>query len=64
MARRPEVFVRELEPQEAERLVQITRRTKDRVRLRTAGIVLASLQGRSARRRRRCSRRRLAMPGM
>jgi transposase len=48
MARRPEVFVRELEPEEAQRLVQITRRTKDRIRLRRAGIVLASLQGRSA----------------
>ena len=48
MARRPEVFVRELEPEEAQRLVQITRRTKDRIRLRRAGIVLASFQGRSA----------------
>jgi transposase len=48
MARRPEVFVRELEPEEAQRLVQVARRTKDRVRLRRAGIVLASLQGRSA----------------
>ena len=48
MARQPEVFVRELEPAEAQRLVQITRRTRDRIRLRRAGIVLASLQGRSA----------------
>jgi transposase len=48
MARQPEVFVRPLEPAEAERLVKITRSTRDRVRLRRAGIVLASAQGRSA----------------
>jgi transposase len=48
MARQPEVFVRPLDPAEAERLVKITRTTKDRVRLRRAGIVLASVQGRSA----------------
>jgi hypothetical protein len=48
MARQPEVFVRALEPEEAQRLVKITRTTKDRVRLRRAGIVLASAQGRSA----------------
>ena len=48
MARRSEVFVRELSVSEAERLVKITRTTKDRVRLRRAGIVLASTQGRSA----------------
>src|SRR3954454_4507187 len=48
MARQPEVFVRSLEPDEAQRLVKITRTTKDRVRLRRAGIVLASVQGRSA----------------
>src|SRR3954453_5707655 len=48
MARPAEVFVRELSPSEAERLVKITRTTTDRVRLRRAGIVLASLQGRSA----------------
>ena len=48
MARQPEVFVRSLEPEEAQRLVKITRTTKDRVRLRRAGIVLASVQGRSA----------------
>jgi transposase len=45
MARQPEVFVRSLEPEEAQRLVRITR---TRVRLRRAGIVLASVQGRSA----------------
>ena len=33
MARQPEVFVRSLEPEEAQRLVKITRTTKDRVRL-------------------------------
>ncbi|MET9315374.1 IS630 family transposase [Kribbella sp. NPDC003505] len=48
MARQPEVFVRALDPDEAQRLVKITRTTKDRVRLRRAGIVLASVQGRSA----------------
>ena len=48
MPRRPEVFVRELTPDEAERLVRITRTARDRVRLRRAGIVLASVQGRSA----------------
>jgi transposase len=48
MARQPEVFVRELDLAEAERLVKITRTARDRVRLRRAGIVLASVQGRSA----------------
>jgi transposase len=48
MARTPEVFVRSLEPEEAQRLVKITRSTRDRVRLRRSGIVLASVQGRSA----------------
>jgi transposase len=48
MARQPEVFVRSLGPEEAQRLVKITRTTRDRVRLRRAGIVLASAQGRSA----------------
>ena len=48
MARPSEVFVRELDPGEAQRLVKITRTARDRVRLRRAGIVLASMQGRSA----------------
>lgn len=48
MPRQPEVLVRELAPDEAERLVKITRTARDRVRLRRAGIVLASLQDRSA----------------
>ena len=48
MARQPEVFVHPLEPEQAQRLVKITRSTKDRVRLRRAGVVLASVQGRSA----------------
>jgi transposase len=48
MARQPEVFVRELDPAEMQRLVKITRTARDRVRLRRAGIVLASVQGRSA----------------
>src|SRR4051794_11171435 len=48
MARPCEVFARELSPAEAQRLVKITRTARDRVRLRRAGIVLASVQGRSA----------------
>jgi transposase len=48
VARQPEVFVRELSPDEAQRLVKITRTARDRVRLRRAGIVLASVQGRTA----------------
>ena len=48
MARQPEVFVRELDPAEMQRLVRITRTARERVRLRRAGIVLASVQGRSA----------------
>jgi transposase len=48
MARQPEVFVRELDPAEMQRLVKITRTARDRVRLRRAGVVLASAQGRSA----------------
>lgn len=48
MARQPEVFVRELDPEQAQRLVKITRTTRDRVRLRRAEVVLASVQGRSA----------------
>ncbi|MGW4489476.1 IS630 family transposase [Amycolatopsis sp. NPDC004368] len=48
VARQPEVFVHELEPEQAQRLVKITRSTRDRVRLRRAGIVLASVQRRSA----------------
>jgi hypothetical protein len=42
MARQPEVFVRSLEPGEAQRLVKITRTIKDRVRLRRAGSGRAS----------------------
>lgn len=38
MARQPEVFARSLEPEEAQRLVKITRSAKDRVRLRRSGI--------------------------
>ena len=42
MARQPEVFVRELDPAEAQRLVKIARTARDRVRLRRAGIVLST----------------------
>jgi hypothetical protein len=48
VARLPEVFVQPLEPEQAQRLVKIVRTSKDGVRLRLAGIVLASAQGRSA----------------
>jgi transposase len=48
VARKPEIFVRELTPEEAQRLVKVTRTAMDRVWLRRAGMVLASLQGRSA----------------
>lgn len=48
MARQPEVFVRELGPEEAQRLVKVARTAKNPVRLRRAGMVLASMQGRSA----------------
>ena len=36
-----------LDPDEAQRLVKIARTTRDRVRLRRAGMALASMQGRS-----------------
>src|SRR3954451_7901542 len=48
MARPAGVFVRDLTPSESERLVKITRTARGRVRMRQAGIVLASTQGRSA----------------
>jgi hypothetical protein len=44
-ARQAEVFVRSLEPEEAQRLVKITRTTKDRVRSRRAGIVPGVVSG-------------------
>ena len=47
MARKPEIFLRDLESDEAQRLVKIARTSKDRVRLRRAGMALASMQGRS-----------------
>lgn len=47
MARRPEIFLRELDPDEAQRLVKTARTARDRVRLRRAGMALASMQGRS-----------------
>ena len=47
MGRKPEIFLRDLDPGEAQRLVKIARTTKDRVRLRRAGMALASMQGRS-----------------
>jgi hypothetical protein len=48
VARQPEVFVNELEPAQAQGLVKIARSTRDRVRWRRAGVVLASGQGQSA----------------
>jgi transposase len=47
MARKPEIFLRDLDPDEAQRLVKIARSTRDRVRMRRAGMALASMQGRS-----------------
>lgn len=47
MARKPEVFVRELSAAEGQRLQRTTRTSKDPVRLRRATIVMASAQGRS-----------------
>jgi hypothetical protein len=47
VARRPEVFVRPLDADEAQRLVEITRKSTNRVRLRRAMIVLFSFQGSS-----------------
>jgi hypothetical protein len=38
MGRKPEVFVRSLEPEETQRLVKTTRPARDRVRLRPPGI--------------------------
>lgn len=45
--RKPEVFVRELTDEEGQKLVGITRRSKDQVRLRRAIVVLGSAQGQS-----------------
>jgi transposase len=47
VARQPEIFLRELTPDEAQRLVRAARTARDRVRLRRAGMALASMQGRS-----------------
>ncbi len=47
MARRPDVFVRPLADAEQQRLVAITRRAREPVRLRRAMIVQMSAQGRS-----------------
>lgn len=47
MARNPEVFVRPLTDAEQQRLIGITRRTREPVRLRRAMIVQMSVQGRS-----------------
>lgn len=48
VARKSEIFVRELTVEELQKLVRVSRTAKDRVRLRRAGMVLASVQGRSA----------------
>lgn len=48
MPQQREVFVRELDTAEAQLLVTMTRSARDRIRLRRAGIVLASVQGRTA----------------
>lgn len=46
MARKPSVFVRSISDDEGQRLLRITRRSKDPVRLRRAIVVLSSAQGR------------------
>jgi hypothetical protein len=45
MARQPDVFVRKLDPGEAQRLVKITRTARDRVRLRRWVIHAFNTQG-------------------
>jgi hypothetical protein len=45
VARRPEVFVRPLSMEAGQRLLRITRTTKDPVKLRRAIVVLMSGQG-------------------
>jgi hypothetical protein len=52
MVRRPEVFVRGLDPTGMQRLVKITRTAPDRVRLRQAGL-LASVPAAAPVKRRR-----------
>jgi len=47
MARKPEIVLRDLGPDEAQRLVTIACTSRDRVRLRRAGMALASMQARS-----------------
>jgi transposase len=47
MARKPEIFIRDLDFDESQRLTRIARTARDRVRLRRAGMALASTQGRS-----------------
>lgn len=47
MARKPEILLRDLDPDEAQKLVKIARTSKDRVQMRRAPMALASMQGRS-----------------
>ncbi|MFE7744758.1 IS630 family transposase [Nocardia sp. NPDC057455] len=49
MARKPEVFVRPVTPEEGRKLQQITRTSKQPVRVRRAIVVLASAQGQPVR---------------
>ncbi|MEU1432244.1 hypothetical protein ABZ412_34780 [Nocardia sp. NPDC005746] len=44
MARKPEVFVRAVTPEEGRRLAQIARRSKQPIRMRRAVVVMASAQ--------------------
>jgi hypothetical protein len=47
MGRKQEIFLPELDFDEAQKLVKIARTSTDRVRLRRAGMAMASMQGRS-----------------
>lgn len=49
MAREPSLFVRDISPEEGQKLTRITRRSNDPIRLRRAAVVLASAQGRPVR---------------
>ena len=47
MGRKPEIFLRDLDPDEAQRVGKFARTSNDRVRFRRAGMALSSMQGRS-----------------
>ncbi|WP_228835583.1 hypothetical protein [Nocardia abscessus] len=49
VARKPDVFVRAVTPQEGRKLAQIARRSKQPIRMRRAVVVMASVQHQSVR---------------